>query len=93
MVDAGNTPLDLQDVAVEAEFRLSCDCASGSTNACDRMGLAGRFQHNTDHVKAYLESSGSGCFFRLNGQGIDSSATRERDPRSPYIGVPETRLA
>jgi hypothetical protein len=87
MVDSQSTPLDLYDMGFEAEFRLSCSCTS-STNQCERIGLAGRYVDDANHVKAYVEGSSSGCFVRLNRKS--SSLGGETLSRSPYIGVPIT---
>jgi len=88
--ETSNAYLDLHDLSVQADFRLSCSCDPNSTDACDRVGLVGRFADGSNLVQAYLEPGDPGCYFRILRKSVDEQGqvVGEVISRSPYLGVP-----
>ena len=86
IADAIDTPA-WEAVSIEATFQANCSCAGfDNGGTCDFIGLVGRWQDSSNHIKALLYQNNEGCQFRI--QRASSTLGNEVIGRSAFIGVP-----
>ncbi len=86
IADTIDTPA-WEAVSIEAEFQFDCSCAGlDNGGTCDFIGILGRWQDSSNHIKAFLYQNNEGCQFRI--QRASSTLGNEVIGRSSFIGVP-----